>query len=52
MFKNKKILGILGLLSIVGILLMPYCQHSCLIIIPIFMCAIGGLSLGLLINLK
>lgn len=51
---SNKALSILSLLIIPGILLMPapstYLMHDYLIILPMLMCLIGGLSLGLLLG--
>jgi hypothetical protein len=47
---NKKILSILSLLNISGMILMHYFWGSNLVLIPIVMCAIGGLSFGTLIG--
>jgi hypothetical protein len=46
---NKRTLSLLSLLIIPGILLMPLFWESHLILIPISMCSIGGLSFGSLI---
>jgi hypothetical protein len=48
---DKKTLSLLSLLAIVGIILMPYFKGG-LILIPVAMCAIGGLCLGILIGKK
>jgi hypothetical protein len=47
---NNKRLSLLSLSSILGILLMPIFWGGYLIVIPISMCVIGGLSFGVLIG--
>jgi hypothetical protein len=47
---SNKTLSILSLLMIIGILTMPLFYKIGLVLIPSFLCFIGGISFGILIG--